>query len=92
MMVVTLKFCNHVLDQLLFNDDDKQYSTIPVFSYIPPTMKTSFMLHYIIYEGQLETDINLILHEKIRECFRYCTLIGPNNDEDSLIGYEKQLT
>ena len=82
MMVVTLKFCNHVLDQLCFNDDDKDNLPIPVLYYIYPTMQTSFILHYIISEDQFETEINPILHENLRECFRYCKLIGPNNDED----------
>ena len=55
-------------------------------------MQTSFILHYIISEDQFETEINPILHENLRECFRYCKLIGPNNDEDSLIVYANKLT
>ena len=54
-------------------------------------MQTSFILSCILSEGQFETDINLILHENIRECFRCCKLIGPNKDEDSLIGYSNEL-
>ena len=65
---------------------------MPVFSYIYPTMQTSFIFHYIISKSLFETEINLLLHENIREFFRYYNLIGPNNNEDSLIGYENQLT
>ena len=80
------------MDQLYFNDDDKENLPIPVLYYISPTIQTSLLLHYIISEGQFETEINPILHENQIECFRYCKLIGPNNDEDSLIVYVIKLT
>ena len=44
----------------------------------------------MLFEGQFETDVDLMLHENVRECFRYFNLIVLNNNEDSLIGYSTQ--
>ena len=46
----------------------------------------------MIYEGQVETDIDLLLNENTGGRFRYCKLIVTHNNEDSLIGYENELT
>ena len=86
-----VEFCNHVLNQSIFNDDDKEHLPIPEFSYIDLTVKMSFILHYMLSEDQFETKTDLMLHENIRECFRYCKFIGPNKDKDSLIRYANKL-
>ena len=50
------------------------------------------MLHVMVSMGQFETEIDLILHQRIRECLQYCGLIGIRDDEDSLIEYAYSLT
>ena len=45
----------------------------------------------MLSEGQFGTDTEITLHEIIKECFRYCKIIEPNNNEYSLIGYANQL-
>ena len=39
-----------------------------------------------------ETEIDFLLQRGLRESLRYCKLIGPNNDEASLIEYANTLT
>ena len=42
--------------------------------------------------GRFETEIDLIMHRSIRECLRYCGLIGERNDEESITEYANTLT
>ena len=88
----TDEYCHFVNNELVYNDDEKEQLPIPVFSYIAPTMKTSFILHFMLSEGHFETEIDLLLHPSVKECLRYCKLIGPHDDEDSLIEYANNLT
>ena len=55
-------------------------------------MGVSFMLHVMLSMGRFETEINLIMHQTIREYIQYCSLIGIRDDEDSLIEYAYSLT
>ena len=86
------EFSTHVLNDLIHNDDDKDHLPIPVFSYIIPTMSTSFLLHIMLSMGKFETEIDLITHQDLRGSLKYCHLIGNNTDEDSLLQYAKDLT
>ena len=87
-----LLFQHHVYDNLLFADDDKNHLPIPIFSYITPTMTTSILLHIMLSMGQFETEVDILIHENLRECLRYCKLIGENNNEESLKLYADNLT
>ena len=42
--------------------------------------------------GRFETEIDLIIHPTMRECLRYCKLIGNDNDTDALQEYANNLT
>ena len=64
-------FWHHVHNSLLHDDDEKDHLPIPVMSYIAPTMNTSFLLHIVLSMGRFETEIDLLLHPIIMDCFRY---------------------
>ena len=81
-----------IFEELIYDDDEKEHLPIPVYSYIAPTMTTSFIIHFLLSEGEFETEIDILLHNSLRESFRYCKLIGPNDDEESLKHYANQLT
>ena len=84
------EFYKRVQSDLLF-DDEKEHLPIPVFSYITPTMGTSFLLHIILSMGHFETEIDLTMHPNILECLRSCGLVGRNNDTESLKRYADKL-
>ena len=86
------EFSTHVWTYLIYEDDGKDHLPIPVFSYIIPTMNTSFLLHIMLSMGKFETEIDLITHQDLRESLKYCDLIGNNTDEESLHQYAKDLT
>ena len=87
-----LLFQHHVYENLLFADDDKNHLPIPVFSYITPTMRASFLLYIMLSMGHFETEVDILIHENLRECLRYCKLIGENKNEESLKLYADNLT
>ena len=70
----------------------KNFSLYLCFSYIAPTMNTSFLLHIMLSLGRFETEIDIFLHRTLRECFRYCGLIGEEDDAASLERYAGELT
>ena len=72
-------------------DTNNIHLPIPVFSYIKPTMGTQFLLHLLLSMGHFSTEIDLTLHENLRESFRYAKLIGPDDDEESLQTYSNNL-
>ena len=82
----------HIFENLLYDDDDKDHLPIPVFSYITPTMTTSFLLHIMLSMGRFETEVDILMHESLRECLRYCKLIGESDDDESLKSYADNLT
>ena len=57
--------------QKLLHVDEKEHLPIPVFSYIPPTINTSFLLHIMLSMGKSETEIDLLTHGSIQESLRY---------------------
>ena len=85
------EFRDSIYTELVYDDNDKEHLPIPVFSYIVPTMKTSFLLHIMLSEGQFETEVDLLMHPRVKEFLRYCKFIGPNNDETSLNRYANEL-
>ena len=85
-----LQIMNSVHSDFLF-DDEREHLPIPVFSYIIPTMGTSFILHIMLSMGRFETELDLTMHPSILECLRSCGLVGSNNDADSLKHYSNEL-
>ena len=62
-----------------------------MFSYVKPTLGPRFILHILLSLGEFETEIDLLLHQNLREAFRYAKLIGPEDDEASLKEYSSHL-
>ena len=73
------EFAAHVHCHLL-HTDDQEHLPIPFFSFISPTISTSFLLHVMLYMGRFVTEIDSLTHSSIKECLRQCQLIGPNDD------------
>ena len=55
-------------------------------------MGVSFILHVMLSMGEFQTEVDLIMHQTIRGCLKYCGLIGERDDEESLIEYAYILT
>ena len=62
-----------------------------MLSYITPTISTTFILHIILSVGRFLTEVGLLLHGIIRESPRYFSLIGPENENESLETYTNHL-
>ena len=46
----------------------------------------------MLYMGRFDTEIEIILQTNLQECLRYYQLIGPDEDESSLLEYTNKLT
>ena len=55
-------------------------------------MGVQFLNHILLSLGRFETEIDLMMHPIVRECFRYAKLIGPADDEESLQSYSYKLS
>ena len=88
---ISMKMSQHIHNNLVFNDDDLEHLPISVFSYIRPTMGTQFILHLLLSLEHFSTEIDPLLHERIRELLRYAKLIGQSNDTQSLRQYTNDL-
>ena len=75
------------IQQHMLYDDDNRHIPIPVYSYIKPTMGPRFIHHIMLSLGEFDTEVDLILHRTLRESLRYCKLIGPLDDDESLKKY-----
>jgi len=66
---------NFISSEIIY-DDKKMKLPIPVYSYIKPHMGTNFLLHILLSLGHFQTELDLILHQNIKESFRYAKHIG----------------
>ena len=81
-----------MMKNLIHNDSKKSpHLLIPVFSYIKPTTGYQFIHHVLLSMGCFSTEVDLILHQNLREAFRYAKLISPSKDPDNLQMYSNQL-
>ena len=85
------EFRFHILDNLLDEDVNCEHLPCPVYSYVKPTTGPSFLHHILVSMGQYETEIDLIMHNSIRESFRYAKLIGDGESENELRSYSDGL-
>lgn len=65
----------------LLYDDENRHIPIPVFSYVKPTMGPRFILHILLSLGEFDTELDLILHQTLRDSLIYAKLIGPLDNE-----------
>lgn len=86
----TNSFFKHINDNLL---DSSQSGLLPVyvFSQIRPTGGINFILHILLSMGRFTTEIEMTVHQSLRECLRQAKLIGPLTDTDSLQQYSNTL-
>ena len=81
---------NFMKHNLLY-DDELKHLPIPVHSYVRPTMGPRFILHIMLSLGEFDTEYDLIAHRTLRESLRYAKLIGPLDDDESLLKYSNEL-
>ena len=74
---------------IVFETDDAL--PVPVYSSPKPSMGHQFILHVLLSLGSFETEIDLTLQPSLRASLRYAKLIGPDNDNDSLQRYSREL-
>ena len=84
-------FITFMNKNLIDSDDETQLLPVPVFSYVKPTLSVQFLHHILLSMGSFETEIDLIMHDSIRESFRYAKLIGSSNDPSDLQVYSNNL-
>ena len=68
-------------------DDNHRHITIPVYSYVKPTMGPRCLLHVMLSLGEYDTEVDLVLHSTLRQSLRYCELIGESDDDECLKSY-----
>ena len=73
------------------NDSSNNNLPVPIYTFTKPSMGHQFILHILLSMGRFETEVDLTLHESLRASLRYAKLIGPENDEESLKQYSKDL-
>ena len=71
-------------------NDNKGHLPVVVFSFIKPKNPHRFALHFMLTEGQFDTESDLQCRS-LRESFRYCKLIGDSNNPDELQKYSNTL-
>ena len=89
-----LAFYNFAQKQLIHpREKDLSYSNlpVPVYTFTRPSMGHQFILHILLSMGRFETEVDLTLHSSLRKSLRYAKLIGPNDDNESLQQYSKDL-
>lgn len=85
-------FAEHVLKNLVYDDEEEDHLPIPIFSHVKPTTGIPFIMHILLSLGRFETEIDLTMHESVRKCFQHSKLIGIHEDEASLTKYANDLT
>ncbi len=79
-----LSFKTHVLKNIVDFDEEEMHLPIPVFSFLKPTAGVHFILHLLLSLGSFDTEIDLMMHNSLRESFRYTKLIGSSDTEEDI--------
>ena len=77
--------------QLIHVENRKSHLPIPVFSFMRPTNGIQFLNHILLSMGEFSTEIELMTHQSIRDCFRYAKMIGDGEGEVDLQVYSNEL-
>ena len=85
------RFAQFVLIAPKENDSSYHNLPIPVYTFTKPSMGHQSILHLLLSMGRFETEVDLTLNESLRASLRYTKLIGPENDEEYLRQYSKDL-
>ena len=86
-----VEFLAHVKDNLIYDDHTQHHLPIPVYSYVRPSNPVQFINHILLSMGRFSTEIDLMMHASIRDCFQYANLIGEDRDEEQLQSYSNQI-
>ena len=86
----TDEYYNHIKMNLL-DDSNDDLLPVYVFSQIRPTGGINFILHILLSMGRFKTEIEMTVHQSLKECLRQAKLIGPLDDEASLKQYSNDL-
>lgn len=65
-----MEFLEHVKKHVMFNSKEEEHLSIPIFSYLRPTISVSFLPHIVLSMGRYQTEIHLLTHASLTECFR----------------------
>ena len=84
------EFFTHVKANLI-HDTDNTHLPIPVYSFVKPSNSIQFLNHILLSLGRFSTEIDLMTHPSLKDCFRSAKLIGNNNDNESLQQYSNDL-
>ena len=84
-------FRDHVRKHLVIGHGKYYTLPTPVFSYTKPSSGVQFLLHIMISLGSFDTEIDLTLHNSIRDSLRYAKLIGPSDNPEDLASYSNDL-
>ena len=84
------EFFTHVKANLI-HDTDNTHLPIPVYSFVKPSNSIQFINHILLSLGRFSTEIDLMTHPSLKDCFRSAKLIGNNNDNESLQQYSNDL-
>lgn len=77
----------HLVDQECIG----KHLTVPVFSYVKPTMGVHFIFHVALSMGRFASEVNICLQPSLHESLRYSKLMGPSNDAVELQKYSRNL-
>ena len=85
-----MDFVHHIQDHLV---DSESCGILPicVYSQIRPTGGINFILHILLSMGRFDTEMEMTIHETLRECLRNARLIGPSDDPTELKKYSDAL-
>ena len=85
------EFKEHVVQNLVVSHGKYYTLPTPVFSYTKPSTGVQFILHIMLSLGKFDTEIDLTLHQTLRDSLRYAKLIGPSNEPEDLRQYSNDL-
>ena len=78
-------------NELIHRDESQKHLPVPVFSYVKPFNPIQFINHILLSMGNYFTEIDLMMHTSMRECFRNAGLIGNSENPEELQRYSNEL-
>jgi predicted GIY-YIG superfamily endonuclease len=85
-----ISFLSHVKENMIY-DDEKEHLPVVVFSYVLPSNGIQFLNHILLSMGRFSTEIDLMTHSSIKECFCHAKLIGNSDEIEDLRQYSNDL-
>ena len=87
-----IRFSDFAYTNLIYKrKKEENHLPIPVYSFIKPSNGIRFLTHILLSQGEFSTEIDLMTHQTIRDCFRHANLIGEENTTEALQEYSNKL-